>query len=68
MTTRAEDLQRTIQQLEQLADDRLKEGQAEASRLRSLADDLARRESIRIEAEQQSRNPAFEPGGICGGF
>ena len=68
MTTRSEDLQRTIQQLEQLADDRLKEGQAEASRLRSLADDLARRESIRIDQEQQSRNPAFEPGGICGGF
>jgi len=67
MTSRAEDLQRTIQQLEQLADDRLKEGQAEASRLRSLADDLARRESIRINQEHEVRNPAFEFGGICGG-
>ena len=68
MTTRSEDLQRTIAQLEQLADDRLKEGQAEASRLRSLADDLARRESIRIEQEKQERHPSFELGGICGGF
>lgn len=65
--TRAQEIRRVIEQLRYAADDRLREGQLEASRLRGLADDLERREAIRMDMEMQPIGDLF-PGGICGGF
>lgn len=62
---RAREVQRMVEQLESLAEERILQGQADASRLRSLADDMARREAIRIERESAS---AFRVGGIFGGI
>jgi len=73
-TTRATDIQRTIEQVNQLADELLDDTQKRVSLLRSLADGLARREHERLHEEQVgpiefSEGQLFGGvGGVSGGF
>lgn len=61
-TERSDEIRRVVEQLESFAEDCLAVAQKNASRLRSVADALARREAARVEAEKR-----FRPGGMFGG-
>lgn len=65
-TTRAEEIQHTIDRLNQFADDWLTQVHQEVAIIRSLADGLARREHERMPAES-SAPEEFEEGGCFGG-
>ena len=73
-TTRAVDIQRAIEQVNQLADDMLDDTQKRVSLLRSMADGLARREHERLQDEQSAPMEFGEgqlfggAGGVSGGF